>query len=296
MSAGVTMLLHAGAPLHHWWEGWVWSPAIVLPLAATGVLYARGVRALWREHFGRGVQRWEACSFAAGWVVAALALVSPLHTLSEQLFFAHMFQHELLMALAAPLLVLGRPLVPSLWGLPRPARQRVGAFLRHPAVHGPTRSLGNPLGAFGLHGITIWVWHAPVLFQATLQNDVAHALQHASFLGTALAFWWSVLHARNTGYGLAVLLLFVTTLHTGALGALLTFSRALWYPAYGSAAAGWGLTALEDQQLAGLLMWIPASMAYLVAALSLFARWVRESDRRVRRVQHVQALGGEPVS
>ena len=292
MHAGLTMLLHAGAPLHQWWEGWVGSPAIVLPLAAAGVLYARGVRVLWREHSGRGVERGEAWSFAAGWVVATLALVSPLHALSEQLFFAHMLQHELLMAVAAPLLVLGRPLVPSLWGLPRPARQGVGALVRYPAIHATSRSLGNPLGAFALHGIAIWAWHAPVLFQATLESDVVHALQHVSFLGTALVFWWTILHARvtrgaarGTGYGLAVLLLFATTLHTGALGALLTFSHTLWYPAYGSAAASWGLTALEDQQLAGLLMWIPASVAYLVAALWLFARWLRESGRRVASVQ-----------
>ena len=298
MHAGVTMLLHAGAPLHHWWQGWDWSPAIVLPLGATGVLYMRGVRELWRDHPGRGVERWEAWSFGVGWLVAALALVSPLHAVSEQLFLAHMLQHELLMAVAAPLLVLGRPLVPSLWGLSRPARQRVGAGLRHPAIHAAARSLGTPLGAFALHGTAIWVWHAPALFQATLESDVVHALQHVSFLGTALLFWWTILHARalrgtarGTGYGLAVLLLFATTLHTGALGALLTFSRTLWYPAYGNAAASWGLTALEDQQLAGLLMWIPASVSYLLAALWLFAQWLRESDRRVRYVQ----APGEPV-
>jgi len=300
MHAGLTMLLHAGAPLHHWWEGWDWAPAIVLPLAGSGILYARGVRELWREHAGRGVERWEASSFAVGWVVAALALVSPLHALSEQLFLAHMLQHELLMAVAAPLLVLGQPLVPSLWGLPREGRHRVGAFMRHPMVHATSRSLGKPLGAFALHALAIWLWHAPALFQATLESDIVHALQHVSFLGTALLFWWSILHARvtpgaarGTGFGLAVLLLFATTLHTGALGALLTFSRTLWYPAYGSAAASWGLTALEDQQLAGLLMWIPASVSYLVAALWLFARWLRESGRHIR---YVQTPGGEPIA
>ena len=293
MHARLTILLHAGVPFHHWWQGWDWSPAIVLPLAASGLLYARGVRLLWREHAGRGVRRWEVWSFAAGWLVAALALVSPLHALSEQLFFAHMFQHELLMAVAAPLLVLGRPLVPSLWGLSRQARHRVGAFIRHPAIDTTAHSLGKPLGAFGLHGIAIWIWHAPMLFQATLESDVVHALQHVSFLGTALVFWWSVLHARSTGYGLAVLLLFATTLHTGALGALLTFSRTLWYPAYGSAAVSWGLTPLQDQQLAGLLMWIPASVAYLLAALSLFARWLRESGRHI---QYAQTPGGEPAA
>ena len=288
MPARVIPLLHAGAPLHHLWMAWVWPPGIVVSLAAAAVLYARGLRLLWDEHVGRGIRVWEAACFLAGWIAAALALLSPLHALSEQLFVAHMLQHELLMVVAAPLLVLGRPLVPSLWALPSPARRRIGAVTRRPRVRAVWRALTTPTVAFVIHGAAIWIWHAPPLFQATLENEAVHAAQHASFIGTALLFWWTIVQARgpggrsrSSGFGVAVLLLFATTLHTGALGALLTFSRTLWYPAYASAAAAWGLTPFEDQQLAGLLMWIPASVAYLVAALLLFASWLTESERRV---------------
>ena len=139
-----------------------------------------------------------------------------------------------------------------------------------------------------VHGAAIWIWHAPALYQATLTSDFVHALQHLSFFGTALLFWWTIIHAHAPGgraravsFGTAVLLLFGTALHSGALGALLTFSRALWYPAYGSTARAWGLNPVEDQQLAGLVMWIPATFAYLIAALFLFAGWLRASEERV---------------
>ena len=280
------LLLHVTAgPL---WADWDWEPGIVLPLAIAAVLYARGLRLLWDEHVGRGIRVWEAAAFATGWIVSFLALLSPLHAVSEQLFVAHMVQHELLMVVAAPLLVVGRPLVPMLWALPSRARRRVGAVTRQRAVRVSWGFLSRPLVAFVVHGIAIWLWHAPALYQATLRSDAIHALQHLSFFGTALLFWWTIVHAHAPGgraravsFGSAVLLLFGTALHSGALGALLTFSRTLWYPAYASAARSWGLTPFEDQQLAGLVMWIPASFAYLVAALFLFAGWLRASEERV---------------
>jgi putative membrane protein len=285
-------LLHGGAASHHLWAAWVWSPGIIIPLAAALVLYARGLRLLWDEHVGRGIRVWEAASFIAGWSVVAVSLLSPLHALSEQLFVAHMLQHELLMVVAAPLLVLGRPLVPSLWALPSPARRRIGVVTRRSEVRSIWRTLTQPLTAFTVHGAAIWIWHVPSLFQATLQSEAVHVAQHVSFLGTALLFWWTIVQARgpggrarSIGFGVAVLLLFATTLHTGALGALLTFSRTLWYPAYATAAASWGLSPYEDQQLAGLLMWVPASVAYLLAALLLFAGWLNESERRVHEAE-----------
>ncbi len=114
-----------------------------------------------------------------------------------------------------------------------------------------------------------------------------HTLQHASFLGTGLLFWWALFHGREgrMGYGAAVFYLFATAMHSGALGALLTFAPSPWYPAYDGATAAWGLTPLEDQQLAGLIMWIPAGLSYLVAGLALVAAWMRESERRTARWQ-----------
>jgi cytochrome c oxidase assembly factor CtaG len=284
----IAMLLHSGGPAGSLWTAWDWEPGIVLPLAISGFLYARGLRLLWDEHVGRGVRVFEAVSFAVGWLVTVIALLSPVHELSEQLFSVHMVQHELLMVVAAPLLVVGRPLVPMLWAFPSRARRTIGHATQRPAWRTCWRFITRPMVAFVVHGATIWIWHAPALYQATLSSDFVHALQHASFFGTALLFWWTIVqgHApggrtRAVSFGTAVLLLFGTALHSGALGALLTFSRNLWYPAYGNSAASWGMTPMDDQQLAGLIMWIPASFAYLIAALLLFAGWLRASEDRV---------------
>ncbi|HEU4565689.1 MAG TPA: cytochrome c oxidase assembly protein, partial [Gemmatimonadaceae bacterium] len=246
-------------------------------------LYAVGTRRLWRAAgAGHGVKRWQAAAFWAGWLTLVIALVSPLHPLGEALFSAHMVQHELLMVVAAPLLVLGRPIVPMLWALPIRWRRTVGGWGKRRVVSVPWRFLTAPLAAFALHGVALWLWHVPRLYEETLFSEGMHALQHASFLLTALLFWWALIHGREgrLGYGAAVLYLFGTMLHTGALGALLTFSSTLWYPAYGGAAAAWGLTPLEAQELAGLVMWIPAGTSYLIAALALLARWMRLSEDR----------------
>jgi putative membrane protein len=114
-----------------------------------------------------------------------------------------------------------------------------------------------------------------------------HALQHASFLGTALLFWWALVHGREgrMGYGASVFYLFATAMHSGGLGALLTFAPAPWYGDYAGTTVAWGLTPLEDQQLAGLIMWIPAGAAYVVAGLILLAAWMREAERRAARWQ-----------
>ncbi|PYK35494.1 MAG: cytochrome c oxidase assembly protein, partial [Verrucomicrobia bacterium] len=127
-------------------------------------------------------------------------------------------------------------------------------------------------------------WHAPALFEATLENESIHALQHASFLFSALLFWWAVIHGRKRalGFGLAVLYMFTTALHSGLLGALLTFANSVWYPGYAERTAAWGLTPLEDQQIGGLIMWIPAGLVYIAAGLALFAGWLRESEMRAR--------------
>jgi putative membrane protein len=124
-----------------------------------------------------------------------------------------------------------------------------------------------------------------MLFQATLRSDLVHTLQHLSFLGSALLFWWALVHGPQglMGYGAAVLYLFTTSVHSGVLGALITFTGTVLYPAYSKTTESWGLTAIEDQQLGGLIMWVPAALVYIVSGLALCAGWMRESERRVRR-------------
>jgi putative membrane protein len=187
-----------------------------------------------------------------------------------------MVQHELLMVVAAPLLVLGRPLEAWTWALAPPWRVLIGSWTRSIAARSAWRAFTEPVAAWSLHALALWAWHIPALFEAGLANEGVHILQHASFFVSALLFWSSVLGAAR-GAGAGVASVFTTMLHTGALGMLLTFAASPWYAAYTAGGTErFGLNALEDQQLGGLVMWIPAGLAYLAAGLALTWRagWV----------------------
>lgn len=269
---------------HDLWSAWHAEPAVLLVVGLSAMLYARGVGRLWsRAGVGRGIPRWRFNCFAAGLVVLLLALVSPLDALGGALFSAHMVQHEVLMLVAAPLLVLGLPLVPLLWALPLEWRRRVGRLAKGPVVRPTWRMLTHPITAWLLYAIALWVWHAPALYQATLNSERIHAAQHASFTGSAILFWWVLLHparVRRKEYATSVLYVFTTAVHGSLLGALLTFAREPWYPAYAPATPAWGLSPLDDQQLGGLIMWIPPGFLYLAIALTVLGVWLRRMDMR----------------
>jgi putative membrane protein len=252
----------------------------------TALLYLAGVRRIWRQiGVGQGMRRWEVMAFAGGWLALVVALVSPLDALGSALFAAHMTQHEVLMLVAAPLLILGRPLRASLWALPPAWRQQLAETGRAKSVQRTWGALVNPFVAWFLHAVILWLWHVPFLFEATLTNEAVHAAQHISFLLSALLFCEALIfgHEGRMGYGAAVLYVFTTAVHTSVLGALLTFSNTLWYPVYQETTAAWGLTPLEDQQLGGLIMWVPAGLVYVAAGLLFFALWLREAERRAVR-------------
>jgi cytochrome c oxidase assembly factor CtaG len=265
---------HAGhhhlepAAVLRWWS---WEPFVVLSLVIAGALYAIGI-----ARNRRVAKPWQMACFAAGWIVLVIALVSPVDVLGEILFSAHMAQHELLMIVAAPLVVLGRPLVVFLWALPARWRPPAGQLFRNAWWNGAVT-------VTVLHAAALWMWHMPALYEATLRSDFIHALQHISFFFTAALFWWALIHGRygRLGYGAAVVYVFITAGHSGALGALITLAPDLWYPIYGARTAAWGLSALEDQQLAGLIMWIPAGVLFTVLGIALFAAWLGEAERRV---------------
>ncbi|HEY1190039.1 MAG TPA: cytochrome c oxidase assembly protein [Gemmata sp.] len=265
---------------------WPVEPFVWVPLLFSAYVYARGVRRLWREAGpGRGVRRWEATCFAGGWTALAVALVSPLHPWGNVLFSIHMTQHELLMLVAAPLLVLGKPVVAGLKALPRAGVRVLLGATRPVWVRGLWRFVTNPFAAWVLHLVVLWLWHVPLLFRAALRSEFVHALQHLSFLLSAVLFWWALLHPGHgrLRYGAAVLYLFTTAVHSGLLGALITLAGVVWYPEYLGTTRAWGLTPLEDQQLGGLIMWVPACSVYIVAGLALFAGWLRAAGERARR-------------
>jgi cytochrome c oxidase assembly factor CtaG len=258
--------------------GWTFDPWITLPLLAAAALYGAGSVRLWqRTRLVRAGRAWRSLSYAAGWLVLAAALVSPLHALGEQVFTAHMIEHEVVMTIAAPLLVLARPGGTFLWAFPPGMRHRLGRLVRAGAVRRGWNAVIRPLTATLLHGVAIWIWHVPRFFDAAVTITLAHRLQHLSFLITAVLFWWAMVWRAAPAVAAADV--FITMIHTALLGALMTFAPIVLYGVQTTHSGRWGLTPLEDQQLAGLVMWIPIGTIYAAAAVAFFARWVTGSGR-----------------
>jgi cytochrome c oxidase assembly factor CtaG len=253
---------------------WTFDPWIVIPLLASAIVYALGAGHLAQRSDLRR-RGWEHACYVGGWLALGAALVSPLHWLGEHLFTVHMIEHEIVMAVAAPLLVLARPLGPLLWALPKAARLRAARLSQRASWRAAWQTVTRPGIATTLHGIAIWVWHLPALFDAAVESDVLHRLQHLSFFLTALIFWWALV--RRSTSGVAVAHLFGTMIHTSVLGALIALAPRVLYTVQTQHAVDWGLTPLEDQQLAGIIMWVPAGTVYAGAALVFAARWIRRS-------------------
>jgi len=188
-----------------------------------------------------------------------------------------MIEHELVMAVAAPLLVLAKPIGVILWGMPRKIRQILGRGLSGPLPRTMWSILTIPLVATLLHAMAIWGWHAPVLFDATVSNILVHRLQHVSFFLSGLLFWWSVIWVSSRGT--AAWHLFVTMMHTSVLGALLAFAPNVLFVAQTRYAGEWGMTPLEDQQLAGIIMWVPGGLIYAGAALLMITLLIEGASK-----------------
>jgi len=277
----VPIFAHGGEPLapHDLWQRWSWEPWVLGGIGISVLIYWRGVRALWqRAGRGRVVSGAKICSFGSGLLVIALALISPLAAVSEALFSAHMVQHILLMNVAAPLLVWGVEPLLLLWALPLQGRrglfqwwQRRGIFgsIFEGVFGGLWHWFNRPLTVWSLYAASLWIWHAPRFYQAAMDNETLHLLEHLTFMGSAILFWWVLAQPRGRSLqvGTALLLLFTTALQSGLLAAIITFAPLPLYPIYALQARAWGLTLLADQQLAGVIMWVPVGFVYLGALL-----------------------------
>lgn len=267
---------------------WIGDPGVVAAgLVGVGAWYVRGVAVAWRRG-GRGavVGVWRVVAFVAGLGVLAFAVLSPLDALGHVLFSAHMAQHVVLMLVVAPLLVVGAPLLPFLWGLPRPWRLATGrGWKARPWLRRAWHALTGPVVVWVVVTTTLWVWHLPGPYLAAVVHPIAHALEHATMLGSSLLFWWVVIQPlgrRRIDGGTAVLLVFAVKVQGATLGALITFAPTPLYPLYEGSAAAWGLTAMHDQNLAGLIMGTAGGLVYLAAGSVLFLNWLRSIERRGR--------------
>lgn len=260
--------------------GWSFEPWIIVPLLLTAGLYAAGSRAMTKA--GKADRSPYHSMFWTGLLLLALALMSPLHEYGEHLFSAHMIEHEILMVAAAPLLVAAQAGPVLLVGMPATVRNAMVAFIRSGSVQQGWRGATDLLSATVIHTAVLWVWHIPVAYQAAVANEGIHIVQHLSFIVSAILFWSAVLDRDRRRYeqGLAALALFFASLQASFLGALITFSNRLWYPAGVDPFPICGLDRGEDQALAGLIMWVPACTVYVVAALIILARWFGRLEAR----------------
>lgn len=258
--------------------GWTLDASVTVPLLLAAAVYAVGLwRLRTRSARGRPAQARHAGLYALGWLILAGALVSPLHEAGERSFTMHMIEHELLMLPAALLLVAAQPGPMLLWGLPRPLRRLFGSASRW-SVWG---RLSEPITATAIQALAVWLWHMPGPFDLALRHEGWHILQHSCFVLGALLFWWAMLHRANEA--LAAICLFATSMIGGALGALMALATSPWYAAY--AAMGmtpFGIAPEQDQQLAGLIMWIPGGLFHLGAALWFLGRWLTGKGGRKR--------------
>ncbi|MEU4214198.1 cytochrome c oxidase assembly protein [Actinoplanes sp. NPDC026623] len=274
VTAPTIILAHADAGRADAWT----EVAALLALAGLGAAYGRGVHELWARR-GRGavVSRWRATAFAAGLVVVLLAQRGPMHELAERSFAGHMVQHMILMLGAGPLLACGGAGLPLTLAASRRVRTTVARLRSGPPGRWLRRPLTLALVAAGVHTAVLWWWHLPRPYGWVEHNAVVHGIEHVSFLAAAWLLWSTVLtpQANRLGGPASFLLLFATGMPAAALGAVLTLATGPIYPA-GTLA---GPDPLADQQLAGLVMWVPMDVVMLVAAVAVFLRWMVALDR-----------------
>jgi len=272
-----TLVAHTGAPLapHDLWTAWRFDPFVGVALVVTGTVYLRG----WRPPDGRA----RAYAFVTGLLVVALAVLSPIEAAAGTLLSAHMVQHLLLVVVAAPLLAVSAPGAALLRGTPVVVRRRFVAARRGVGLDaGRLRHLRHPAARWLLFVVTFWSWHASALYSAAVDSEVVHALEHVTFLGTAVLVWSVIVGHPSIRLPpfLGVVAVFGLALQAVFLSALLTFSPTPWYEPYAAPPPGWGLDALADQHLAGVIMWVPSGLFHTAVGIGLMVRWLNAHDDR----------------
>ncbi len=271
------ILGHDGGPLrpHDALAAWNFDLFIVVPLVVTGWLYRRG----WRPgHDGSA----RAYAMLASLFTVVIALLSPIDAIGGILLSGHMVQHVLLTAVAAPLFAWAAPGAALLRGTPVPVRRRFVNARRRTGLDAAVISqMRSPIARWLLFVAALWLWHSSVLYDLAVENDIAHALEHVSFLGAAVLFWTVIVGPvrARLAPGAAILAVFTLTLQGIVLSMLMTFSQIVWYEPYSNAAPGWNLEPLADQQLAGVIMWVPTGFIHTGILLAIVLRWLHSIDQ-----------------
>ena len=259
------------------WTAWHGHPSVITGLMVLAGGYLVGVGPL-RRRFGwaQGVSSGQVATFLTGVLVLFIALISPLHELGDNyLFSAHMTQHLLLTLVVPPLLLLGTPP----WLL-RP-------LLRPPRVMRVARFLTLPVMAFVLFNVVFVLWHVPALYDLALRERDIHILEHLTFLVAGVILWWPVLsllpELPRAPYIVQMVYLFLQPTIPAILGAIITFSDGVLYTWYAEAPRIWDISAHTDQQVGGIVMWIPGGLAFLLTMAVVFLVWANKEESETRR-------------
>lgn len=285
------------APADLLWA-WQWDPLLLAGLATIAWLYSQGVKTIWwRSGVGQGITPWQALAFNGGLTALFLAFISPLAALSSDLFIAHMAQHLLLILVAAPLLVLGNAPAALAWALPKWVHRWLGYWWRQQSdLHLIGRLFLRPGMIGGLHLVALWLWQAPYVYKVALHDPLVHGGQHGVFLVAAMLFWQLLFSTKRPDplpVTMTLRLVATTALAGVLLGLLITFVPILGYPVYTPTALRWGLTAVADQQLAGLSLASTMGLVYFGITIAYWRTW-RGSRRAVTHQQPIH-LANAPV-
>jgi putative membrane protein len=263
---------------------WAWRPEIMLTLGLAAAVHLAGRRRLRKRGSKQFTSSWRSVAYLSGLAVLWVALMSPIDVLSGQFFFMHMVQHLLLVMIAAPLLLIADPMAIMMWGLPSGLRIEVGRWLRPDAgFRRVLRSLTTP-GLAWLYFVAFLVgWHDPNAYDAALRYELVHDLEHLTFFVSAMLFWWHVIGSaphihRRLSPGVRVGYVLSVVPASALTGIAIAFASEPIYTYYTTVPRLGKMTVLQDQMLSGVIMWIPGSMMYIVAALILIARIVRGED------------------
>ena len=267
-------------------QRWDLAPYILIPLAVICGAYLLGRWRLSRRTKYRVVHLGDTLFFVGGGVVLTLVLVSPIDVYGGDLFFMHMIQHLSLMMIAAPLLLLASPMAVFLWAFPGTIRHQLGrAFTPNGVLRRVLTGVTVPVIAWLFYVVVIWAWHVPVVYDKALEQEWLHIVEHLVMFGAAVIFWWPVIGPApirsHLPYPFRFLYLFLALSQNIVLAAILTFADSPVYAHYEDSPEHWGLGVDLDQQLGGILMWLPGAMMYFTALGILFYIWVSQEEREI---------------
>lgn len=278
----------------HIMSQWSWAPWLVACIAAAGGWYVAGMLRMGRTQRTAVLGRWRAASYLAGLALLFVVLMSPLDSVSDDLFSAHMLQHMFLLLVVPPLLVYGRPVITCLWAFHVKGRRAIVQGWKRGGCDAAFRFLMHPLCVWVLLSAALCFWHLPGPYDAALHHEWLHDLEHLSFLAFSLQFWTIVIEPygqrRALDFGATIVFVVSAGVVMSMIGAVLTFAPAPLYAAYLHTTQAYGLTPVQDQQLAGIIMWIPSNLVHAAALGTVFFAWFRADERRAatafKRIPH----------